>query len=66
MVRIRIHRNKKVKNIDWDKVIKKSWYWFKVFFVCFNIIIGAYAYGSHLILTNTQKRKYLKSQKMII
>ena len=27
-----------MKNIDWDKVIKKSWYWTKVFFVCFGII----------------------------
>ena len=35
-----------MKNIDWDKVIKKSWYWTKVFFVCFGIIIGAYAYGT--------------------
>ena len=35
-----------MKNIDWDKIIKKSWYWTKVFFVCFGIIIGAYAYGT--------------------
>ena len=35
-----------MKNIDWDKVIKKSWYWTKVFFVCFGIIMGAYAYGT--------------------
>ena len=35
-----------MKNIDWDKVIKKSWYWTKVFFVCFGIIVGAYAYGT--------------------
>ena len=35
-----------MKNIDWDKVIKKSWYWTKVFFVCSGIILGAYAYGT--------------------
>ena len=35
-----------MKNIDWDKVIKKSWYWTKVFFVCFGVIVGAYAYGT--------------------
>ena len=36
MVRIRIHRNKKMKNVDWDKVINKSWYWTKkFFFICF-------------------------------
>ena len=46
MVRLRIHRNKKVKNIDWDKVIKKSWYWTKVLFLCFGIIVGAYGYGT--------------------
>ena len=64
MVRIRIHRNKKMKNIDYKH--KKSWYWIKVFFVCLVIILGAYVYGTFLTLTNTQRKKYLKSQKMII
>ena len=35
-----------MKNIDWDKIINKSWYWTKIFFVCFNIIIGSYGYGT--------------------
>ena len=35
-----------MKNINWHKVINKSWYWTKVFFVCFGIIMGAYAYGT--------------------
>ena len=35
-----------MSKINWHKVINKSWYWTKVFFVCFGIIIGAYAYGT--------------------
>jgi len=35
-----------MKNINWHKIINKSWYWTKVFFVCFGIILGAYAYGT--------------------
>jgi len=35
-----------MKNINWHKVINKSWYWTKVFFVCFGVIMGAYAYGT--------------------
>ena len=46
MVRLRIHRGKKVKNIDWQKVINKSWYYTKILFLCLGIVIGAYAYGT--------------------
>jgi len=35
-----------MSKINWHKVINKSWYWTKVFFVCFGIIAGAYAYGT--------------------
>ena len=35
-----------MSKINWHKVINKSWYWTKVFFVCFGIIMGAYAYGT--------------------
>ena len=35
-----------MSKINWHKVINKSWYWTKVFFVCFGIILGAYAYGT--------------------
>jgi len=35
-----------MSKINWHKVINKSWYWTKVFFVCFGIIVGAYAYGT--------------------
>ena len=35
-----------MKNINWHKVINKSWYWTKVLFLCFGIIMGAYAYGT--------------------
>ena len=46
MVRLRIYRGKKVKNIDWQKVINKSWYYTKILFLCLGIVIGAYAYGT--------------------
>jgi len=46
MVRLRIHRGKKVKNIDWQKVINKSWYYTKILFLCLGIVLGAYAYGT--------------------
>jgi len=35
-----------MSKINWHKVINKSWYWTKVFFVCFGIIMSAYAYGT--------------------
>ena len=35
-----------MKNIDWDKVINKSWYYTKIFFICSAIILGAYGYGT--------------------
>ena len=35
-----------MSKINWHKVINKSWYWTKVFFVCFGILVGAYAYGT--------------------
>ena len=35
-----------MSKINWHKVINKSWYWTKVFFVCFGVIVGAYAYGT--------------------
>ena len=35
-----------MSKINWHKVINKSWYWTKVFFLCFGIIMGAYAYGT--------------------
>ena len=35
-----------MKNIDWQKVINKSWYYTKILFVCSAIIIGAYGYGT--------------------
>jgi len=35
-----------MSKINWHKVINKSWYWTKVFFLCFGIIVGAYAYGT--------------------
>ena len=46
MVRLRIYRGKKVKNIDWQKVINKSWYYTKILFLCLGIVLGAYAYGT--------------------
>ena len=35
-----------MKNIDWQKVINKSWYWTKIVFLCLGIILGAYGYGT--------------------
>ena len=35
-----------MKNIDWQKVINKSWYYTKIFFICSAIILGAYGYGT--------------------
>ena len=35
-----------MSKINWHKVINKSWYWTKVLFLCFGIIMGAYAYGT--------------------
>ena len=35
-----------MKNVDWHKVINKSWYYTKIFFICAAIIIGAYGYGT--------------------
>ena len=35
-----------MKNIDWQKVINKSWYYTKILFVCSAIILGAYGYGT--------------------
>ena len=35
-----------MKNIDWQKVINKSWYYTKILFLCLGIILGAYAYGT--------------------
>ena len=35
-----------MKNIDWQKVINKSWYYTKIFFICSSIILGAYGYGT--------------------
>ena len=35
-----------MKNIDWQKVINKSWYYTKILFLCLGIVIGAYAYGT--------------------
>ena len=35
-----------MKNINWHKVINKSWYWTKILFLCLGIILGAYGYGT--------------------
>ena len=35
-----------MKNIDWQKVINKSWYYTKILFLCLGIVLGAYAYGT--------------------
>ena len=35
-----------MKNINWHKVINKSWYWTKILFLCLGIILGAYSYGT--------------------
>jgi len=35
-----------MKNINWHKIINKSWYYTKIFFICFVIILSAYAYGT--------------------
>ena len=35
-----------MKNIDWQKIINKSWYYTKILFLCMGVIMGAYAYGT--------------------
>ena len=54
-----------MKNIDWDKVIKKSWYWTKSIFCMFWYHNRLYEYTFNPN-EYAEKRKYLKSQKMII
>ena len=35
-----------MREINWDKVIKKSWYWTKVFFIVSFVILVSYGYGT--------------------
>ena len=35
-----------MKNIDWQKVINKSWYYTKIFFLVSGILLAAYGYGT--------------------
>jgi len=46
MVRLRIHRNKKMKNVNWQKLLDKSWYWTKVCLLIVAVIAASYGYGT--------------------
>jgi len=35
-----------VREINWDKVIKKSWYWTKIFFIVSGVLLATYGYGT--------------------